>query len=75
MSVLCPAQVTSRANSQLLIIESVAGDTTLSTPARMELIYWQIAEWNTAVAGSTGAAAGKREAEQRARRPGMSHLR
>jgi len=63
---LCPAQVTSRANTQLLRVKRIVEDTTLSSAARMELLAVQTQEWLANVSGTTGQHAARREARQRA---------
>jgi hypothetical protein len=65
---LCPAQVTSRANTQLLRVKRIAGDTTLSSAARMELLSVQADEWRANVSGTTGQLAAQREARRQAPR-------
>lgn len=59
---LQPSQVTSRANSQLLLIGEVVNSTTVPTPARMELIATMVDAWRTATQDSTGAATARQEA-------------
>ena len=75
MSVLCPAQVTSRANSQLLTIEQIVSMTDVPSAARMELIATQIDAWLTNTVGSTGRITAHREALRVADRAGNAHLR
>jgi hypothetical protein len=75
MSVLCPAQVTSRANTQLGIIEQIVSMRDVPSTARMELIAIQIDAWLTNTAGSTERITAHREALRVAIRPGNAHLR
>lgn len=63
---LCPAQVTSRANGQLLEIERLFTSYHLSGPARMELIAAQVDEWRRCVTGSVGWHLAQREAKTNA---------
>lgn len=65
---LCPAQVTSRANTQLLRASRILNDTTLSAPARLELLAVQTDEWRSNVSGTTGQHAAQREARRQAPR-------
>lgn len=50
---LCPAQVTSRANSDLLSIEHLADRTELSTPERMARIIAVVDAYKRATDGTT----------------------
>lgn len=50
---LCPAQLTSRSNSDLCLIELIHGDVTLSPEARMELIAQVGRDWGRATSGCT----------------------
>lgn len=65
MSNLRPDQVTSRSDSDLLVLEMIAQNTSMSTPARMALIAERMAEWDRATSGSTGRLTAEREAAQR----------
>lgn len=61
-STLCPAQVVSRSNSDMLTIDALIQDTTIPPDVRMELV-WQVAQdWDRATDGSSGRFGSQRRA-------------
>lgn len=62
---LDPASVTSRSNSDLLAIEMIANNTSMSPEARMLAIHAVVGAWDLATQNSTGRHTAVREVHQR----------
>lgn len=62
---LDPAKVTSRSNSDMLTIEMIGNNTSMSPAARMTAIQAVVAAWDRATDGSTARYGAVREVHQR----------
>lgn len=69
---ICPAQLTSRSNSDLCTVTMIAEDTSLSPEARMELIAQVGRDWSRATSGCTARPRAKSDGLRKY--PWLEHL-